>query len=156
MATCDICGKPAGLSAIVEGAQVNVCNNCSRFGKLLSQPHVYGSSAKSSQRPLEKEVQLVNGFGKLICSARESLGFSCVDLAKKLNMREADLLHFEESKFKPTEVEAKKIESILKIKLIVEKDSQSEKSTAIPQKKGLSSHVTLGDVVVIKDKRKVN
>lgn len=146
MPTCDICGSVSSMRAVVEGAEVNVCNRCSRYGKLVSQQYGYG---QASQRPALPEVELVNGFGKIITIAREKQGFSRSDLAKKLNMREADLLHFEEGKFKPTEHEAKKLESTLKIRIL----TSSPVPENTPVKRPISKLITLGDVVVIKDKR---
>lgn len=165
MVSCDICGKLASMQAVVEGAAMDVCLTCSRFGKVASRPTGSGNSGnfgnfgndgqserQQFQRPVEKEVQFVNGFGKLIASARVDVGFSRGDLAKKLNMRDLDLLHFEEEKFKPTEIEAKKLESVLKIKLVVERGQVQASPVRLNPMAGKT--LTLADVVVIKDKRK--
>ncbi len=152
MVSCDICGKPANMQAVVEGATMDVCPMCSRFGKVVSHSSAGNNDQRRNfQRPAEREVQLANGFGKLIRDAREDMGFSRTDLAKKLNMRELDLLHFEEQKFKPTESEAKKLESVLKIRLVEESKTASE---IVRPKMSTSKVLTLADVIVIKDKRK--
>ena len=151
MSSCDICGKPADVRAIVEGAEVNVCPRCARFGKVVNklsnQPTQYTS--EYSAVTILPEVELARGYGKLIETARIASGFSRIDLAKKLNMREADLLHFEEEKRKPTEPDARKLEAVLKIKLL--SASQFEPSG---EKKSGAKPLTLGDVIVIKDKRR--
>ncbi len=175
MVSCDICGKLASMQAVVEGATMDVCLSCSRFGKSVSRPASGGNSGNSDnrgnfgnfgnggqsghqqfqrQQVAETEVRLVSGFGKLIASGREEAGFSRVDLAKKLNMRELDLLHFEEEKFKPTEGEAKRLESVLKIKLVGESKTANDVLLRPKMSMSGSKTLTLADVVVIKDKRK--
>lgn len=149
MPSCDICGKLANMRAVVEGAEVNVCPMCSRYGKVLRAPTVQRGGFASSQSAAE--VELVNGYGKLIEAGRTTAGFSREQLAKKLNMREADLLHFEEGKLKPTEAEAKKLEAVLKIRILSSDSPVSQQPLA---NKPISKALTLGDVIIIKDKRK--
>ncbi len=146
MSSCDICGKLASMQAIVEGAEVNVCARCSGYGKITSAQREQRFAASTRVQ----EVQLVSGYGKVIQKAREQFRFSRDELAKKLNMREADLQHFEEEKFKPTEAEARKLSVLLKVNLI----SLNEEAAKEPAKKLGSRALTLGDVVIIKDKRR--
>lgn len=147
MSSCDVCGKLASMRAVIEGAEVNVCPLCSRFGRVIQASRQQAQFIASR----EPEVQLIKGYGKAIETSRTALGFSRHDLAKKLNMREADLLHFEEEKVKPAEAEAKKLEAVLKIRLL---RSSEQAETEVSAKKAPGKALTLGDVVVIKDKRK--
>jgi len=73
------------------------------------------------------------------------------ELALKINLKERDLLHFEEEKAKPTEKEVSKLGSFLRINLLKASTTQAEQPSA---KKMSSKELTLADVVVIKDKRK--
>ncbi len=157
MSSCDICGRPAALEALVEGARINVCNACSPFGKVTRKPSSSSSgtavtsasvrSAKNIGAP-QTETLLVEGFGKIIQNNREKSGYSRQELAHKLNMREADLRHFEEEKVKPNEAETRKLQTMLKLNLFT---TQQEQYTETSKKPGA---LTLADVVVIKDKRK--
>ncbi len=152
MASCDICGSLSSMQAIVEGAEMNVCARCSRFGKVVNvvqvQKRATGTSGTLGSRA---ELEVVRGYGKAIQAGREAHSWTREELAKRLNMREADLLHFEEEKFKPSDREAKKLEAVLKVKLL-EPNQEAEPEKKLVMKREL----TLGDVVVIKDKRGKN
>ena len=145
MVSCDICGAPSNLSAVVEGAAINVCMRCSRYGKVVNEPRQYAN------RPIEiqREINLISGYGKVISNARITSGLTLDQLALKLNLREKDLLHFEEEKAKPTEKDCQKIGMFLKIQLI--KPTETVQPTA--PRRTTSRELTLADVVVIKDKR---
>ncbi|MBI4406808.1 TIGR00270 family protein [Candidatus Micrarchaeota archaeon] len=144
MSSCDICGRPGSLQALVEGAKVNVCNACSPFGKVTNRQAIATSAKGISQR----ETYLVDGFGKIIQNSREKAGYGRQELAQKLNMREADLRHFEEEKVKPSEADARKLQTMLKINLFATLQEQHGETHKKP------NALTLADVVVIKDKRK--
>ncbi|MFH0713319.1 MAG: multiprotein-bridging factor 1 family protein [Candidatus Micrarchaeota archaeon] len=149
MASCDICGRPAGLRAVVEGAEMDVCSACSRYGKLLNMSRDSPSiSLNSAPLPQQQEIELVNNYGKLIFNVRNALGLSLEELGRKLNIREKDLLHFEEEKAKPTEKDVAKIGAFLRINLLKNVEVQEQSG-----KKAFAKGLTLGDVVVIKDKR---
>ncbi len=144
MVSCEICGKPASLTAIVEGAELEVCNNCAKYGKVKEAPrHVTFQEFRQ-----EKEFEIIQGYGNLIQTKRLELGLSREELAKKLNLKESTLKNYEDGRFKPTQIDVEKLEAILKIKLLTE--IQQEKT----QKKKISGSLTIGDVIIIKDKRK--
>ncbi len=163
MASCDICGGISNLRAIVEGAEINVCPRCSRFGQILRPANSrFQSQSNTFNLP---EVELVQNYGKLISTSRTSAGLSLQDVAHKLNLREKDLIHFEEGKIKPTEKDCRKLESLLHIVLMKQepneeqREQKGQKEQARPTQTTIarptnSKVLTLADVVVIKDKRK--
>ncbi len=150
LASCDICGKPAVGRAIVEKAEVNVCNVCARYGRMLSTPR---QQAAAAHLPMsQKEVLLVQGYGVVISRARTAVGLTRMELAAKLNLREKDVEHFEAEKTKPTDGDVRKLENFLKIKLLTE--SIAVAPAAVQRSRSSFSGITLADIVEIKDKRK--
>ena len=149
---CDICGKPAVGRAIVETAEVNVCNFCARYGRALSTPR---QQAAAAHLPVsQKEVLLVQGYGNAISRARTAVGLTRMELGAKLNLREKDIEHFEAEKAKPTQSDVKKLESFLRIKLLTDSDSPGFTASVSTVKRSSLGAITLADIVEIKDKRK--
>lgn len=147
---CEICGKQEVLyKAIVEGSELLVCSGCGRFGKIISQ-------AQIEQKPFPKKHELpkknkesidiiVQNYGELIKKAREKIGLSQEDFAKKINEKISVVHKLETSTFEPSIEFARKLEKFLKVKLVLEYEETGKVNNA----KG-NDTVKIGDVVKIK------
>lgn len=147
---CQVCGKPAALEALIEGARVPVCEKCVRFGRIVSRPVV----PVKRQAPLKKAVEapeklLVQGFGALVMNAREAAGFSRDELAKKIFIREHELAKIEEEKLRPDERTARKLEFALGIKLY--EDIGLEIEMMRKEKKRSGKDFTMADMVELRE-----
>jgi putative transcription factor len=138
---CEMCGKDVESRSAVEleGTVLQLCNDCSRFGKVLSPPAAPAptraglpSSAGGvderlrarGQRMVERdlyqelpELDLVPDWPKRIRQAREKLGWSPEDLGKKLNEKKSLVLKLESGNIHPPDATVRKVEHLLKIRL---------------------------------------
>ena len=149
---CDLCGNnEAVMVADIEGASLNVCSNCSRFGKPIRPVSGLPKAAKKQARiePAMPEVEevIVADYAGLIRNARERSGMNQEDFAKKLNEKVSVIHKIETGSFEPDIAMARKLEKILGIKLV-------EKHEEVHQKQARrdSNHFTIGDLIDIKKK----
>ncbi len=155
---CEVCGRkivgPA-RRVVIEGAVMSVCENCARFGvtpktwsRIPRKPPVKAmpvspTVAKSKRRiPAGSDLELVEGYGRLIRESREKMGLSQEDLAKMLKEKLSVIKRIEAERMEPPRQLASKIEKVLKITLYVPASSMGGVSTS----KG-GRELTLGDVV---------
>jgi putative transcription factor len=163
---CEVCGRKIhseSVRAIIEGARLTVCVECSKHGTVVyddtqgvaAQGATAPSPTKSyakipviMRKPAAPQVQitteLVEDYAVKIRAAREKLGLSHEDLGKKINEKASLLRHIETGKTSPNNQLATKLEHALKIKLMV--PIADEKVTAAP-KKAASEGLTLGDLI---------
>ncbi|MFC1801167.1 multiprotein bridging factor aMBF1 [Nanoarchaeota archaeon] len=146
---CDLCGKETKLfKAEVEGTEMMVCKNCASFGQLkepLEKPakKVHQFSKRERKEPaLETAETIISDYAQKIRQAREKMGLSQEDFAKKINEKESLLHKMEVGSFEPSLVLAKKLEKLLGIKLI-----QKTEEKKIPLPKGSSEGFTIGDLM---------
>lgn len=151
MADCDICGRPATTKAIVEGATLSVCARCVSYGRELSAPTI---RRPNQPRPLI-ELEVAEGYGRIVRQARERAGLTRQELARKLFILENVLERIENEHLKPAEAVARKLEKELGITLLgprgADEDQQKARSFSSagqPAGRGL----TLADMVEIKKK----
>ncbi|MCS7126315.1 MAG: multiprotein-bridging factor 1 family protein [Aigarchaeota archaeon] len=76
------------------------------------------SKSSPSRLPVE-EYEYVEDFGRLIREAREKMGLTQEDLAKQLNEKVTVIRKIEAGEFNPSIELVKKIERLLKIKILV-------------------------------------
>lgn len=118
---CACCGKefPRLNSTMIEGAIVEVCERCSKFGTKVDMQVDYKSIKKTIKfSELENlNLELVPEYGRLIVRVRESKGLTRYDFAKKINEKESVVKRIEEEEFEPSEELTKKIEDFLDIRL---------------------------------------
>ncbi|MDO8740147.1 MAG: multiprotein bridging factor aMBF1 [Candidatus Woesearchaeota archaeon] len=148
---CDMCGKQARFKALVEGSELFVCDQCSKFGKTLGEIRISQIDPKKQKTQSimaeEKELMevIVPDYPELIKSKREALGLKQEDFAKKINEK-ASLIHkIESGHFEPNVELARKLERFLKIKLVEEHEEIHKKEA-----KKAADSFTLGDFVKIK------
>ena len=176
---CEVCGRKIHdepVKAVIEGAKLTVCLECSKHGKVILHevadlpfspvkgPSVRISPATSSstkstmhlptiqKKPPVAQVQLttelIEGYATKIRVAREKLALSHEDLGKKINEKASLLRHIETGKVAPNNQLASKLEHALRIQLMV--PIADEKSTAQVHRGGANEEMTLGDLVEFK------
>lgn len=157
---CEVCGRKihgAAVNAVIEGAKLTVCSACAKYGKTVttdedkstisaSKPALptHLTRKKAARTTVEADREVVDGYDALIRRAREKLGLSHEELARKINEKESVLKKLEAGKMKPDNMLASKLEHALKIKLltpVVEEEPKGEILKAQAQK------TTLGDIV---------
>lgn len=126
---CEICGKrmsKPGRVHMVDGAKVILCESCytrvTYSNRRLGKPRTHiPPPRKPGQRagilPFSESVELVEGYGNRVRAAREKLGLSQQELAKKLNERVTLIKKIEQETFHPPDEMGRKIESFLRIKI---------------------------------------
>jgi putative transcription factor len=100
------------------------------------------------------ELEVVEGYGRLVRGARERAGLTRTELARKLFILENVLERIENEHLRPNEAVAKKLEKELGITLLVPRDSQEGRAaaTGVAQKAPQGRGLTLADLVEIKKK----
>jgi len=146
---CDMCGSIGKLyKTIVEDAQLNVCHECSKLGKVIDvikQDNMKIEVPRNEYSQPETMQIIVNDYAEKIKRKRESLGLKQEDFAKKINEKESLIQKIESGHFEPSIVLAKKIGNFLKIKLIEDYQEEQEKQT-----KTKTGSFTIGDFIKIK------
>jgi len=164
---CEVCGHKIHtepITAIIEGARLTVCVECSKHGKILQQeeislPKIATATSKKPQahitvvqkKPPTVSVQitqeLTEDYPNKIRVSREKLGLTHEELGKKINEKASVLRNLEVGKMAPNNQLASKLEHMLKIKLLV--PITEEKATTLP--KSANQEMTLGDIIEYKD-----
>lgn len=168
---CEMCGeKIRGAPKLVrvEGAELQVCSRCERFGTEVQQVRrtdirapVKGPAGRPAPAPAGgapvrhrrdmfdyMEGDVVDDYATRIRQAREAKGLSQKDLAMQLKEKEHLIRKIENSDLIPEEDVRKKLEKALGIRLIDSFVSDEEKK--------VSSKLTptLGDLTIIRKAKK--
>lgn len=155
---CELCGKEAELYLIeIEGTRLSVCYACKKFGKMIKKIAVEtpkeekrkAKQAKIFKEP-EKEIieVIVSNYAEIIRKKREKLGLKQKDFAKIISEKESLLSKIETKEMEPSIRLARKLEKILRIKLVeVLEEAAGEK------KEAKSEELTIGDLVKVKSKK---
>ena len=168
---CEVCGRKIHdepVRAVIEGAKLTVCLECSKHGKVIlheetdfpapqktASTYPSSSSTKSTmhlpvilKKPPVAQVQLttelIEGYASKIRVAREKLVLSHEDLGKKINEKASLLRHIETGKVAPNNQLASKLEHALRIQLMVPV-SDEKSNTQIHR--AVNEEMTLGDLV---------
>ncbi len=160
---CEVCGRKIHgdpVRAMIEGAKLTVCDECSKHGNVIYDEPESERAAPTLRRPrprlilqpgkpkepiVDTSIELVEGFGEKVRQAREKLGLSHEDLGKKLNEKVSQLRKIETMKMVPDNLLATKLERILRIKLIVPASEEKVPQTKIPRTE--TTELTLGDLL---------
>ena len=147
---CDMCGENDRLfKTIVEGAELALCRDCSKFGKVagaIQQDEPYLAKKAIKETEPESIQLLVEDYAEKIKKKREQLGLSQKELAEKLNEKESIVQKIESGHFEPEIGTAKKIEKLLNIKIMEELDGKYENKSPKPR----SETFTIGDFIKIR------
>lgn len=167
---CEVCGRKIygkPYTALIEGAKLTVCAECSKHGKIIEEkpktavtraplkmkpirlPPLKTQSKEKTQKTVKSTSELVENFYAKVRQAREKLGLSHEELGKRINEKVSRLRKIETGKMVPDDMLATKLEHALKIKLLV--PATEQKVPKIP--KPSSRELTLGDLIKL-DKNK--
>jgi len=169
---CEMCGEtirgPPKLVR-VEGAELQVCSKCEKFGTEVQQPRRTGiarpaPAAQKQGRPGSAapvssayrkrdlfdymEGEIVDDYAVRIRHAREEKGLSQKDLAMQLKEKEHLIRKIENAELVPEEDVRKKLEKALSIRLLDTPETDAEKKAP--------THLTptLGDLTIIRKAKK--
>ena len=168
---CEMCGETirgAAKLVRVEGAELQVCTKCEKFGTEVQQvrrtdiarPNVAaprpGRTTTAAVPPDRRkrdlfdymEGEIVEDYAIRIRKARMEKGLSTKDLAMQIKEREHLLKKIENNELMPEEDIRKKLEKVLEIRLIDARITEEEKKV---QSKLTP---TLGDLTVIRKVKK--
>ena len=150
-----MCGKEDRLyKTDIEGSIINVCGNCSRFGKIISEVRVVTREPIKTDKGIkfikaqpEKELiqVIVPDYAQMIKQKREQLGLKQEDFAKQINEKVSLLHQIETGHFEPNIDLARKLEKALKIKLVEEHEEVHSAGARIK-----SDSYTIGDFINVK------
>ena len=161
---CEVCGRKIHsdpVRAIIEGAKLTVCLECSKHGKVIlheepNLPFKTVSSGKPGSAPISLvqrkrqpvgqvsiTQELIEDYSNQIRVTREKLLLSHEDLGKKINEKASVLRHVELGKMAPNNLLATKLEHALRIKLLVPISEEKP----VPVHKGVNDELTLGDLI---------
>ncbi|MHA2031020.1 MAG: multiprotein bridging factor aMBF1 [Candidatus Kariarchaeaceae archaeon] len=166
--TCEMCStevyRPVTIK--VEGALLNVCQNCTSFGNIVEKPKSrFPSSSQSTVSPVKSsrgglrssprpkfrskqdtsDKELVTDFANVIRSARMKQKITQEQLATMTGLSIPFIKSMEAGKTRPTDAAAKTLERELKIELLYTPEVELEYS-----EKTKGKATTLGDIAVIK------
>ena len=148
MPTCSICGvlRERLVESIIEESRVSVCEDCAKFGKIISRPGVFKSS--SPVKVNEEVIEYIEeGYHDRIKRARERKGMTQEDLAKSLAEKSSTIMNIESGRLKPTLKLAKKLEVFLNIEIISKDITITGGNKKIDFKK---DNLTIGDLLRMK------
>ncbi len=156
---CEVCGKnvPRLRKVLIEGAIMNVCDECAKLGTPIEKPkvkvqrtpvpqnihthHVEEKHQKKKEDMLNEEMVLVDDYGERVRKARDAMNISLEDAAKKMLEKKNVLSKIERGEMKPDRELIKKLERFYNIKLM-------EKVTVLPgEQKTVKNSLTLGDLI---------
>ena len=156
---CEVCGRQifgTPFRAIIEGANMSVCSQCSKLGSGYWEPKPQTRPKQSVNRqPIQpfvkirqrtivpETVELVDTFAQRVRQAREGLGMSHEDLGRKIRERVSVLRKIESNKMVPDLGLAEKLEHTLKIKLRVPTSEPKAQLSSSSKPRG----TTLGDLI---------
>ena len=167
---CEMCGETIhGTPKLirVEGAELQVCAKCGKFGTEVQQPRRTdlvrpaprpGPAGRGpvpavpAQRKRDMfdymEGEIVEDYANRVRNARIEKGISQKDLALQMMVRELLIKKIEKGELIPEEEVRKKLEKVLGIKLvdIVSADAEKKAQSKITQ--------TLGDLTIIRKAKK--
>jgi len=167
---CEMCGETIrGTPKLVrvEGAELQVCMKCEKFGTEVQQvrrkdvARPIAAAARQGQAPLAipaerrkrdlfdyMEGEIVDDYAARIRKARMEKGLTTKDLAFQIKEKEHLIKKIENSELMPEEGVRKKLEKILEIRLIDAPVTEAERKV-----QGKLTP-TLGDLTIIKKAKK--
>ena len=152
---CEMCGSGGELfKANIEGATMNVCERCARYGKILEKVRPAPpapTKAAVERRIIRQKVEtetifmIAPDYPSKIKSMREKMGLKQEELAKKLNERESSIHKLETGEMEPNIALARKLEKFFNIRLVEEHQEEAK-----PLPKVRDGEAKLGDFARIK------
>ena len=139
---CDLCGAEKELlKAAIENTTLNVCSDCSQFGKVMKTREI--SNQIFRPRVVEESSEIiVENYSELIKQRRETKGLKQKELAKHLAEKESTIHKLETGHLRPSIRLARKLERFLEVELIKEFE---EKPVSL--EKNESKPLTIADLM---------
>lgn len=152
---CEICGKQtADLFLIsIDGVRMGVCQRCSHHGsfiKKVEEPPAAREIRVMTEGP-ENEVR--DDYAATISNARRAKAWEQKDLAQRANEALGVIKKIEQGKLAPTDKLAKRLETLLGIRLM--QTVKKESLAGGEERKNEGSGLTLGDTVVVKKRERI-
>ena len=145
---CDLCGTEEHLvRTAIEGTELNVCRKCSSYGKVLGRPVLSEHGFSRPALPVERIQMIIPDYPSAIRTKRESLGMTQKDFAQRLNEKESIIHKIEIGSYEPSIPLARKLERLLKIRLVDQVEEKHEKT-----EKQSSNQLTIGDLIKIRQR----
>lgn len=144
-----MCGARTQLyRCVIEGATLLVCQNCSKFGKVVSIDKSKVTSSKiqrKSRANIEDEFEIVEGFARKIKELREKNNLKQEELALKISEKASLIAGIESGHISPSFTVAKKLERFFGVRFIEKVESAGFKSTDLK-----NQNLTIGDLIKIR------
>ena len=165
---CEVCGQKIRTDptrALIEGAILTVCVECSKHGKKITDEEFNRKSGPLKKTPVSYSIkpikkrkieakieitqELVSDYALKIKQAREKLNLTHEDLGKKINVKTSVLSKLETGKISPNNKLVSKLERGLKLKLLI---PISKDDTPSVFSKSSNSVLTMGDLIILNKK----
>ena len=145
MASCDMCGRQGSLlTADVEGVEMKVCQNCSKYGTVRRRPDAVNVVQKKMHK--EQPFRVTGNYAAVLRQAREKQALSQEDFARFLQEKESIVAKWEQGRMQPSVEIARRLEKILGVSLVVEDVEQGFEKDKNVRKDGF----TLGDFMKVR------
>lgn len=168
MRICEVCGReiigPAYV-ALVEGAELIVCADCTRYAKWYrrlrkSDLKPRALRAKAPKKPIMaravkpgvptriselERLELIEDYGRRVKEARERRGLTQEELGRMIGEKASVIKRIEAGELAPDIALARRLEHALGIKLLVKVEEEVKVRASRPPKAVL----TLGDVIAM-------
>ena len=145
---CEMCGKNETLArAVVEGVTINVCSACQKFGKIVGDAEVKKKETLTRRVYNDNDEDtetVVRDFAAIIKREREKRKMEQKQFAYLIYEKESIVHKMESGHFIPTIENAKRIQKILKVKLVTEEKLEGGTSSSSTTKTG---PLTIGDLI---------
>jgi len=164
---CEVCGRRIigpPFKAKIEGANMLACGECAKLGSIVWEARTEPRLKKVVRRmaapmlPPRKQpplsvsdsLELVDGFGAKVRTAREKAGFSHQELGKKISEKVSVLRKIESGKMTPDNLLTEKLEHALRLKLLVPLSEPKIPTKALASRPAAP---TLGDILKVKKEK---
>lgn len=163
---CEVCGREIlgpPQRRVIEGAKLTVCGKCAQFGssewgtsrpapiKAAPSGWVQTSPQPAPRKRVRNDVEtvesleLIEDYGKEIRKARQKLGLSEKDLAKKMQEKESVVKNLEKQELTPDNRLISKIKKYLSLDIVERIDVDKGKILA-----KATGAKTIGDMLKMK------
>ncbi|MGB9708856.1 MAG: multiprotein bridging factor aMBF1 [Infirmifilum sp.] len=158
MARCELCGaelRGIAYRIVLDGAEMIVCTRCARGKTVLGSIKIgvepsrqtFKAKAPVKYNRRDTEEVIVEGYGEIIRQAREKMGLTRELLAVMVGEKESTIRRIESEQLEPPIELARKLEKVLKVKLVEVYEIGDEDYGG-----GSSEYeLTLGDIAEFKD-----
>jgi putative transcription factor len=165
---CGANGSSSLKTVLIEGAEMQVCPNCAKYGKevqgkaqskshsapgkVIGMGNVHTSQASSSRpsRDMFDQMggEIVDDYAERVRTARMKRGLSQKELAMELKIKELLVKKIEKGELVPEDETRKKLESELRISLL---DSEGQDVQDYTKSR---METTMGDLISIRKVKK--